>query len=51
MSFFLMAATVAYALSPRQNDGDQLRPVANTGGSISGIIFIYRTKPAHLVRN
>jgi hypothetical protein len=51
MSFFLMAATVAYALSPQQNDGDQSRPVANNGGSISGIIFIYRTKPAHLVRN
>ncbi|KAH7245821.1 major facilitator superfamily domain-containing protein [Fusarium tricinctum] len=33
MSFFLMAATVAYALSPQQNDGDQSQPVANHGSS------------------
>jgi hypothetical protein len=28
-----MAATVAYALSPQQNDGDQSQPVANHGSS------------------
>ncbi|KAM0550608.1 hypothetical protein ACHAPJ_008866 [Fusarium lateritium] len=42
MSLFLMAATIAYAVAPQKDSGDQPKPEAATGGSIAGIIFIYR---------
>ncbi|KAF4958512.1 hypothetical protein FSARC_11013 [Fusarium sarcochroum] len=46
MSIFLMAATIAYAVAPQQQDaGDQPKPEAATSGSIAGIIFIYRLGP------
>ncbi|KAF4950482.1 hypothetical protein FGADI_8188 [Fusarium gaditjirri] len=41
MSMFLMAATIAYAVAPQVDSGDQPKPKADTGGSIAGIIFIY----------
>ncbi|KAF5019721.1 hypothetical protein F66182_8264 [Fusarium sp. NRRL 66182] len=41
MSCFLMAATIAYAVAPQQDSGDQPKPRAATPQSIAGIIFIY----------
>ncbi|KAF4339240.1 myo-inositol transport ITR1 [Fusarium beomiforme] len=41
MSMFLMAATIAYAVAPQVDSGDQPKPKADTSGSIAGIIFIY----------
>ncbi|KAJ4247776.1 hypothetical protein NW762_012985 [Fusarium torreyae] len=41
MSLFLMAATIAYAVAPQKDSGDQPKPEAATPGSIAGIIFIY----------